>query len=200
MADDRFSLGGTSLLAKLGPEPVITSAVAGAVGLFNGGLLAGTRSCEILHHQITSYGQPGGGGVGNIYANEALFRAGIRPSRLAGKISLARYERLAGCVQRVLEEAIQQGRDGTLKDFTDSLGRPGYFQPATAGLWPEGDALYALWHAGPSGQPARPGDLLVPHLSTLNKFPCKCFLIDSTEIPAMFKEGINVNWNSNYFR
>lgn len=114
------------LLAKLGPEPVITSAVAGAVGLFNGGLLAErgrARSCTIKSLLMDSQVVVG---VGNIYANEALFRAGIRPSRLAGKISLARYERLAGCVQRVLEEAIQQG--GTsLKDFTDSLGRPGYF-------------------------------------------------------------------------
>ncbi len=65
-------------------------------------------------------------GVGNIYANEALFRAGIRPDRAAGRIARARYERLAGAVREVLEAALAVGGT-TLRDFTDGAGQPGYF-------------------------------------------------------------------------
>ncbi|MAK42588.1 MAG: DNA-formamidopyrimidine glycosylase [Spongiibacter sp.] len=66
-------------------------------------------------------------GVGNIYANEALFMAGIRPDREAGSISKARYQRLVMCVKQVLEKAIAQGGT-TLKDFVGGDGRPGYFK------------------------------------------------------------------------
>ncbi len=65
-------------------------------------------------------------GVGNIYANEALFLAGIRPDRSAGRISQARYERLADCIKQVLTSAIEQGGT-TLRDFVGSDGKPGYF-------------------------------------------------------------------------
>jgi len=65
-------------------------------------------------------------GVGNIYANEALFRAGIRPDRQAGRISAARYRRLTAEIKQVLTSAIQLGGT-TLKDFVGSDGRPGYF-------------------------------------------------------------------------
>ncbi|WP_303908839.1 bifunctional DNA-formamidopyrimidine glycosylase/DNA-(apurinic or apyrimidinic site) lyase [Thiohalomonas denitrificans] len=70
-------------------------------------------------------------GVGNIYANEALFMAGIRPERAAGGISRARYLRLAEQVRSILEQAIIQGGT-TLRDFTDSQGRPGYFSQSLA--------------------------------------------------------------------
>lgn len=65
-------------------------------------------------------------GVGNIYASEALFLAGIHPGRSAGRISLARYERLVDGVRRVLEDAITAGGT-TLRDFVGSDGNPGYF-------------------------------------------------------------------------
>ncbi len=68
-------------------------------------------------------------GVGNIYASECLFRAGIHPQRSAGRISAARYERLAQTIRDVLQEAIAQG-GSTLRDFVDSRGSPGYFQQA----------------------------------------------------------------------
>ena len=55
-------------------------------------------------------------GVGNIYAAEALFAAGIRPGRAAGSISLARYERLAVEIKRILAYAITRGGT-TLRDF-----------------------------------------------------------------------------------
>jgi formamidopyrimidine-DNA glycosylase len=66
-------------------------------------------------------------GVGNIYANEALFRAGIRPSVSAGRISKARYERLVTEVRAILKEAIAKG-GSTLRDYVGSGGEPGYFQ------------------------------------------------------------------------
>ena len=65
-------------------------------------------------------------GVGNIYASEALFRAGIRPTRAAGRISEKRYVRLAEAIRTVLDEAIRQGGT-TLRDFQQQDGRPGYF-------------------------------------------------------------------------
>ena len=65
-------------------------------------------------------------GVGNIYANEALFRAGIRPRLAAGRITRERYERLAEAVREVLDQAIRQGGT-TLRDFVDESGRRGYF-------------------------------------------------------------------------
>jgi formamidopyrimidine-DNA glycosylase len=65
--------------------------------------------------------------VGNIYANEALFRAGIRPQLAANKLSLPRSQRLAQNIKEVLLEAIQQG-GSTLRDFVHSDGSSGYFQ------------------------------------------------------------------------
>ena len=65
-------------------------------------------------------------GVGNIYANESLFLAGIRPATAAGKISLARYERLVSEIKQVLARAIEQGGT-TLRDFVGGDGKPGYF-------------------------------------------------------------------------
>lgn len=66
-------------------------------------------------------------GVGNIYASEALFRAGIRPQTAAGRISLQRYRQLAQCIQETLRDAIAAG-GSSLRDFVDSQGKPGYFQ------------------------------------------------------------------------
>ena len=65
-------------------------------------------------------------GVGNIYANEALFRAGIRPRLAAGRVTRARYDALAAAVREILDAAIRDGGT-TLRDFVDSSGRPGYF-------------------------------------------------------------------------
>jgi len=77
-------------------------------------------------------------GVGNIYASEALFRAGIHPKRLAGRISLARYQILTEAIIAVLQEAIEQG--GTsLRDFTVGDGTPGYFGQALRVYGREGE-------------------------------------------------------------
>lgn len=66
-------------------------------------------------------------GVGNIYATEALFAAGIDPRREAGRISRARYQRLAEEIKRILAYAIERGGT-TLRDFIGGDGQPGYFQ------------------------------------------------------------------------
>ncbi|WP_100914121.1 bifunctional DNA-formamidopyrimidine glycosylase/DNA-(apurinic or apyrimidinic site) lyase [Pseudoalteromonas spongiae] len=65
-------------------------------------------------------------GVGNIYANESLFKAGIHPKRAAGKISKKRYQQLVPIVKQTLADAIEQGGT-TLKDFAQTDGKPGYF-------------------------------------------------------------------------
>lgn len=66
-------------------------------------------------------------GVGNIYATEALFLAGIRPTVPAGRVSLAAWEALAGRIRHVLAAAIQMGGT-TLRDFVNQDGNPGYFR------------------------------------------------------------------------
>ncbi len=66
-------------------------------------------------------------GVGNIYANEALFRAGIRPQLTASKISRPRCAKLVLEIRQTLRAAIKLG-GSTLRDFTNSAGEPGYFQ------------------------------------------------------------------------
>jgi formamidopyrimidine-DNA glycosylase len=68
-------------------------------------------------------------GVGNIYASEALFHAGIRPSRAAGRLSRTDCQRLVTAVQQTLEAAMAAG-GSTLRDFTQADGAPGYFQHA----------------------------------------------------------------------
>ena len=65
-------------------------------------------------------------GVGNIYANEALFMSGIHPARAAGRVGQARFEALVEAIKTVLGDAITQGGT-TLRDFVGSDGAPGYF-------------------------------------------------------------------------
>ena len=66
-------------------------------------------------------------GVGNIYASESLFIAGINPKRAAGRISRQRYALLSDAIKTVLERAIKAGGT-TLRDFYGGRGEPGYFQ------------------------------------------------------------------------
>lgn len=67
------------------------------------------------------------GGIGNIYANEILFRAGIRPSRQARRLTHADLERLFAATRAVLTSAIRLG-GSSISDYRDGDGRPGYFQ------------------------------------------------------------------------
>ncbi len=107
------------LLKDLGPEP-LTDDFDGAQ-LY---ALAQRRKTPVKAFIMDSHIVVG---VGNIYANEALFRAGILPTRHAGKISLARFQRLVECIRVVLDEAIRQGGT-TLRDFVNEAGKPGYFK------------------------------------------------------------------------
>jgi len=66
-------------------------------------------------------------GVGNIYASESLFRAGILPEREAGQLSKEQFDRLALAIKGVLEASIAQGGT-TLRDFVNESGVPGYFK------------------------------------------------------------------------
>ena len=66
-------------------------------------------------------------GVGNIYASESLFEAGIHPATSAHRIGQKRYEKLARAIQRVLAAAIEHG-GSTLRDFIGADGQAGYFQ------------------------------------------------------------------------
>ncbi len=65
-------------------------------------------------------------GLGNIYASEALFEAGISPVRASGRVGLDCYRRLAGAAKAILGQAIKAGGT-TLRDFTKAEGEPGYF-------------------------------------------------------------------------
>jgi formamidopyrimidine-DNA glycosylase len=107
------------LLNTLGPEP-LSRALSG------GYLYAHSRDRRI---SVKSYIMNADivAGIGNIYANEALFAAGIHPQRRAGRISLQRYTRLADSIKTTLRRAIHAGGT-TLRDFSREDGNPGYFQ------------------------------------------------------------------------
>jgi len=107
-----------ALLAHLGPEPLEDD--------FDGAWLKRKADRRRVAVKAFLMDQRVVVGVGNIYASEALFMAGIHPSRSACDISLARYRRLADAVRQVLSRAIAEGGT-TLRDFTDVDGRPGYF-------------------------------------------------------------------------
>ena len=107
------------LLEKLGPEPLTED--------FNAELLfalSRKRSAAIKTFIMDSHNVVG---VGNIYANEALFAAGIRPKRQAGKVSKSAYIKLVAAIKTILAEAIEQGGT-TLRDFVGGDGKPGYFK------------------------------------------------------------------------
>jgi len=106
------------LLRRLGPEPLAPG--------FGGAELharARGRRLAVKHFLMDATVVAG---VGNIYANEALFLAGIHPARAAGRISARRYDRLATALRQVFEEAIERGGT-TLRDFVGGNGEPGYF-------------------------------------------------------------------------
>ena len=107
------------LLKKLGPEPLD--------GTFDGHhLFKASRKRKIAvknlimdSHVVV--------GVGNIYASEALFLAGVRPGLAAGRISAKKYDAIAIAIKKVLTDAIKMGGT-TLRDFVNTEGNPGYFQ------------------------------------------------------------------------
>jgi len=107
------------LLADLGPEPLADD--------FDGDYLWHASRGRAVAVKIFLMDQKIVVGVGNIYAAEALFAAGIRPTRAAGSVSRARYARLADEIKRILVHAITRGGT-TLRDFISPDGAPGYFE------------------------------------------------------------------------
>lgn len=107
-----------ALLASLGPEPLTLAFDADY--LFE---KAKNRKTPIKNFIMDNKVVVG---VGNIYANESLFRCGIHPKREAGKVSKTRCIKLVEQIKEVLAAAIQQGGT-TLKDFAQVDGSPGYF-------------------------------------------------------------------------
>lgn len=107
------------LFARMGPEPLGNK--------FNGSALAArlkgrssTIKSALLDQRIVS-------GIGNIYACEALYDAGIDPSKKSGTITGKKAERLATAIKTTLQKAIKAG-GSSLKDYTHTDGSLGYFQ------------------------------------------------------------------------
>jgi formamidopyrimidine-DNA glycosylase len=107
------------LFIKLGPEP-LTNAFSAAYLMEKSKQRKKTIKQHIMDNHIVV-------GVGNIYACEALFMAGINPQREAGSISKPRLSKLRENIREVLQRSIDQGGT-TLKDFIQSDGQPGYFK------------------------------------------------------------------------
>ena len=106
------------LLQKLGPEPLSDE--------FNAKYLYEKSRHKRVAVKSMIMDQAIVVGVGNIYANEALFHSKILPSRAAGNISLKRYRDLVCAIKKVLEKSILAGGT-TISDFKQSDGKPGYF-------------------------------------------------------------------------
>lgn len=109
------------LLQALGPEPLAPEFNADYLHGRCRGRKAAIKTILMNSHVVV--------GVGNIYASEALFLAGIRPTRAAGRISKARLAKLVDAVRATLSAAIAKGGT-TLQDFTQADGKPGYFRHA----------------------------------------------------------------------
>ncbi|HEY5973169.1 MAG TPA: bifunctional DNA-formamidopyrimidine glycosylase/DNA-(apurinic or apyrimidinic site) lyase [Geobacteraceae bacterium] len=107
------------LLVALGPEPLTESFTGSYLYTVSRGRAVAIKSLLMDNRVVV--------GVGNIYANEALFRAGVRPETPAGQLTQARCRRLATAVKDVLAEAIELGGT-TLQEFVVNEERPGYFR------------------------------------------------------------------------
>lgn len=108
-----------ALLADLGPEPLSDGFDGAHLFARSRGRSAPVKTF-LMDQRIVV-------GVGNIYAAEALFMAGISPTRAAGRVSRERYVELAAAVKAILAHAIARGGT-TLRDFISPDGAPGYFE------------------------------------------------------------------------
>lgn len=107
------------LLARLGVEPLSPEFTAAYLKQAARGRRVCVKNLIMDSHVVV--------GVGNIYANEALFLAQIRPTLRAGRVTRVSYQRLADAVRTVLSSAIEQGGT-TLRNFVNQDGQPGYFR------------------------------------------------------------------------
>lgn len=108
-----------ALLADLGPEPLSGQFTAEYLLSRSRERRLPLKSLIMDSHVVV--------GVGNIYASESLFLAGLHPNRPAGDLNLSDCERLVDAVKTILQWAIDQGGT-TLRDFLNHQGKPGYFQ------------------------------------------------------------------------
>jgi len=106
------------LIKNLGPEPLSNNFNADYLFKKSRNKRVAIKSFIMDGHIVV--------GVGNIYASESLFRAGIHPTRQTQRVSKARFEKLVIVIKEVLKKAISEGGT-TLKDFTNAEGKPGYF-------------------------------------------------------------------------
>ena len=106
------------LLSKLGPEPLTDDFNDDYLFKVSRNRSSSIKSLIMDSHKVV--------GVGNIYACEALFSAGIRPTREAGTISKKRLAGLVENIKETLQAAIEKGGT-TLQDFSRADGKPGYF-------------------------------------------------------------------------
>lgn len=119
------------LLAGLGPEPLSNAFNGPALALALKGRRTPIKAALLDQHVVA--------GIGNIYACEALYRAGLSPRRQAYTVQGERAERLAAAVKQVLAEAIEAG-GSTLRDYRQADGELGYFQHAFKAYGREGEA------------------------------------------------------------
>ncbi|MBI5330397.1 MAG: bifunctional DNA-formamidopyrimidine glycosylase/DNA-(apurinic or apyrimidinic site) lyase [Betaproteobacteria bacterium] len=131
------------LIAALGVEPLTPAFDGARLHALSRGRKTAIKHFLMDAHQVV--------GVGNIYANEALFRAGVDPRLPAGRLSRPRCERLVGAIKATLLEAIEAG-GSSLRDFVDSQGRHGWFQQS-----------YFVY--GRSGEPCRICGGTIRHLT-----------------------------------
>ena len=106
-------------------------------------------------------------GVGNIYASEALFRAGIRPQRQARSLTRVETARLVRAVRTVLRAAIRVGGT-TLRDYVGADGAPGYFVRSSSSTSARGKRAGSA-HAGAPPQSRAAFELLLPDLPEVSR-------------------------------
>lgn len=130
------------LLANLGPEPLEEDFTASYLRSACANRSAAVKLVIMDSRTVV--------GVGNIYASEALFRAGIRPLTAARRLSLPRLEKLVAAIRNVLTDSIAAGGT-TLRDFLNSDGAPGYFSQSLHVYGRQGDPCHtcgtAIRHA-----------------------------------------------------
>ena len=114
----RAEPGKHALLKDLGPEPLSEEFDGDYLFEASRGRKAAVKLFVMDSHVVV--------GVGNIYANESLYLARIRPERAAGRVTRAEYAKLAKAIKKVLNASIKAGGT-TLRDFTREDGEPGYF-------------------------------------------------------------------------
>ena len=107
------------LLRDLGPEPLSADFSGDYLFEKSRGRKRGLRDFLLDSHIVA--------GIGNIYANEALYAAGLRPTRAAGRLDRDRCDRLVKAIRKTLKRALKAGGT-TLRDFRNGQGEPGYFQ------------------------------------------------------------------------